>query len=124
MRVNDPHESATWVYEYDRGSNILSKKKYAYTAPGVTPSGTPVTYSYTYDNPYWKDMLTTFNGLGITSDAIGNPTAYNGWSLTWQAGRQLRYMANSVTRLWFNYDHAGLRTKKIKQVNNVNTLTY
>ena len=28
VRVNDPHENATWVYEYDRGGNITSKKKY------------------------------------------------------------------------------------------------
>ena len=30
IRVNDPHENATWVYSYDRGGNILSKAKYAY----------------------------------------------------------------------------------------------
>ena len=31
IRVNDPHENATWVYNYDRGGNILSKVRYAYT---------------------------------------------------------------------------------------------
>lgn len=31
IRVNDPHENATWAYSYDRGGNILSKAKYAYT---------------------------------------------------------------------------------------------
>ena len=31
VRVNDPHENATWVYNYDRGGNITSKVKYAYT---------------------------------------------------------------------------------------------
>ena len=30
IRVNDPHENATWVYSYDRGGNITSKAKYAY----------------------------------------------------------------------------------------------
>ena len=30
IRVNDPHENATWVYNYDRGGNITSKAKYAY----------------------------------------------------------------------------------------------
>ena len=29
IRVNDPHENATWVYNYDRGGNITSKVKYA-----------------------------------------------------------------------------------------------
>ena len=35
IRVNDPHENATWVYSYDRGGNILSKAKYAYTTGAV-----------------------------------------------------------------------------------------
>ena len=30
-RVNDPHENATWLYNYDRGGNILSKVKHAFT---------------------------------------------------------------------------------------------
>ena len=31
VRVNDPHENATWVYSYDLGGNIVSKARYAYT---------------------------------------------------------------------------------------------
>ena len=70
IRVDDGHENATWVYEYDRGGNILTKKKYAL---GMT-SGTPVeSKTFAYGNANWKDQLTAVNGIGITYDAIGNP---------------------------------------------------
>ena len=52
-RVNDPHENATWVYAYDRGSNMTSKVRYAYTTG--TPSGGQTT-AFTYDSA-WKDRL-------------------------------------------------------------------
>lgn len=29
IRVNDPHENATWVYNYDGGRNITSKVNWA-----------------------------------------------------------------------------------------------
>ena len=57
IRVNDPHENATWVYNYDRGDNILSKVKYAYTTGTL---GTAVeTIPYTYGDANWKDKLTS-----------------------------------------------------------------
>lgn len=37
IRVNDPHENATWVYNYDRGGNITSKDKYAYIVGELPP---------------------------------------------------------------------------------------
>ena len=42
VRVNDPHDTTSgntgtaWVYNYDRGENILSKVRYAYT-PNIDP---------------------------------------------------------------------------------------
>ena len=57
IRVNDPHENATWVYNYDRGGNILSKVKYAYTTGTV---GTALeTIPYVYGDSNWKDKLTS-----------------------------------------------------------------
>ena len=61
--VNDPHENATWVYSYDRGGNITSKAKYAYTTGTL---GTAVeTIPYTYGDSNWKDKLTAYNGTAI-----------------------------------------------------------
>ena len=91
IRVDDPHENATWVYSYDRGGNILSKAKYAYTTGAL---GTAVeTIPYTYGDANWKDKLTAYNGVPITYDAIGNPLNDGTRTYTWSAGRQLRHIS-------------------------------
>ena len=77
IRVNDPNDptagegGTTWLYNYDRGGNILSKTYHAYTTgtPGVAHD--TILYSYTDNN--WKDKLTAYDGQTITYDAIGNP---------------------------------------------------
>ncbi len=128
-RVNDPNDpiahnegalsndGTTWIYVYDRGGNILSKTAYDYTTGAV---GTAVrTWLYEYNDANWKDKLTKFDGNTITYDAIGNPLSDGIWTYTWQAGRQLKSMSNAATGVTveFTYNHAGLRTKKVKKVN-------
>ena len=54
--------SDVYAYTYDNGGNILS----------VSKNGT-VEKTYTYGNSGWKDLLTAYNGTGISYDAIGNP---------------------------------------------------
>ena len=120
VRVNDPHENATWIYSYDRGGNIQNKAKHAYTTEeelGEAIESIP----YTYGDANWKDKLTAYNGVSITYDAIGNPLSDGTWTYEWQAGRQLKRMTNATTgvTMEFTYNHAGLRTKKVKKVNGV-----
>ena len=132
-RVNDPNDptaynegaptnnGTTWLYAYDRGGNILSKAAYAYTTGTV---GTAVrTWLYEYNDTNWKDKLTKFDGNTITYDAIGNPLNDGTWTYTWQAGRQLKSMSKTeggdTVTMEFTYNHAGLRTKKVKKVNGV-----
>ena len=111
IRVNDPHENATWVYNYDRGGNITSKVKYAYTTGTV---GTAIeTIPYVYGDSNWKDKLTSYNGQTITYDAIGNPLNDGTWTYTWQAGRQLKQMSAEGTSVSFKYDHNGMRVQKV-----------
>ena len=111
IRVNDPHENATWVYNYDRGGNILSKVKYAYTTGAV---GTAIeTIPYVYGDSNWKDKLTSYNGQTITYDAIGNPLNDGTWTYTWQAGRQLKQMNAEGASVSFKYDHNGMRVQKV-----------
>ena len=110
VRVNDPHENATWVYEYDRGGNITSKVRYAYTT-GTLGAGLQ-TISYVYDDSNWRDKLSYYNGVKINYDAIGNLTNDGVWTYTWQAGRQLKQMTKSGMTVDFAYDHNGLRTQK------------
>lgn len=91
IRVNDPHEGATWVYAYDRGGNILSKTRYAFTTG--TPGNAVETIPYAYGDSNWKDKLTAYNGVPITYDAIGNPLFDGERTYTWGAGRQLRHIS-------------------------------
>ena len=109
--MNDPHENATWVYNYDRGGNITSKVKYAYTTGTL---GTAVeTIPYAYGDANWKDKLTAYNGTAITYDAIGNPLNDGIWTYEWAVGRQLKKMSREGQSLTFKYDHNGMRIQKI-----------
>ena len=90
IRVNDPHENATWVYNYDRGGNILSKVKYAYTEGELDTAVETIPYAYGDSN--WKDKLTSYNGQAITYDAIGNPLNDGERQYEWEAGRRLKKM--------------------------------
>ena len=119
--MNDPHENATWVYNYDRGDNILSKVKYAYTTGTL---GTAVeTIPYAYSDSNWKDKLTAYNGTAITYDAIGNPLNDGNWTYEWTVGRQLKKMSKPGKEIEFKYDFNGLRTQKIITENGVTTTT-
>ena len=117
IRVNDPHENATWIYNYDRGGNILSKVRYAYTA-GTLGTALEI-IPYTYGDANWKDKLTAYNGTAINYDAIGKPLNDGTWAYTWNAGRQLAQMSKAGATIQFKYDHNGLRVGKI--VNGVET---
>ena len=109
-RVDDTQENATWVYTYDQGGNILSKKKYAL---GVT-SGTAVeSKTFTYGNSNWKDQLTAVNGTPITYDNIGNPTNDGTWEYEWEKGCQLKKMVKTGETVEFKYNENGLRIQKV-----------
>ncbi len=116
IRANDPYDTTagsagtTWVYSYDLGGNMTSRKAYAYTTGTV---GTAVqTISYTYGDSNWKDKLTAYNGAGITYDAIGNPTSDGTWTYTWAKGRQLQSMSKSGSSVSYTYNEDGLRVQK------------
>ncbi len=69
--------------------NRTSKKTYDYTT-GDLASLDYTEVSYSYDNA-WGDQLTAVDGATISYDAIGNPTYWNTYALTWH-GRQLKEM--------------------------------
>lgn len=102
---------ALGIYSYDRGGNILSKARYAYTIGELGTAAQVVPYAYGDAN--WKDKLTAYNGKSITYDAIGNPLTDGTWTYQWQAGRQLKQMTKSGTTIQFKYDHNGLRVSKV-----------
>ena len=70
------------------------------------------TETYTYGNAAWGDQLTAVGSTAIAYDAIGNPTTYNGYSLTWD-GRQPKKMEKTNSVIEFLYNADGIRTNKI-----------
>ena len=108
-RVDDKVQDLTVVYVYNEGGNLVSRTNYKYT------TGTPLllkrTWLYTYDST-WKDQLAYYDAKRIQYDTVGNPTSYNGWSFTWEAGRQLASMSKSGMDIAYQYNADGLRTKK------------
>ena len=93
----------TYTYTYDTYGNIRS------VSDGVN------TYTYTYGDSNWKDLLTAYCGQSITYDQIGNPTHwYNGNNFTWVNGRRLATITASSggTVASYTYDVDGLRQTK------------
>ncbi len=119
IRVNDQNDTTsgttgtTWVYTYDRGGNILEKKRYAYTTGTVGTVKETVTYTYGDSN--WKDKLTKYNGTDISYDNIGNPTDDGTWKYYWEKGRQLKGLSDLNSddpTIVFKYNSEGLRVQK------------
>ncbi|MBP3560402.1 MAG: RHS repeat-associated core domain-containing protein, partial [Clostridia bacterium] len=105
VRENDQKNNVTYTYEYLNG-NILSKKQYAYTTGAL---GEVVnTINYGYGDNVWKDLLTSYNGMNITYDNIGNMTSFNGKTYSW-LGRQLQSISGLAT---YTYNMDGQRIGK------------
>ncbi len=92
------------MYTYDASGNIATKTEY--NINNLT-NGTVKTY--TYGNSVWRDQLTGYTGYGaFVYDTCGNPTTYDGKSLIWEKGRQLKQFGTNT----FKYNGEGIRTNK------------
>ena len=113
IREDNLDLNKTIVYSYDLGGNLTSTKEYAYQT-GAAVTGTPTaTNTYTYGDSNWQDKLPAYNGNTISYDQIGNPTSYyNGFTFTWQKGRQLASASNGSTSVSYTYNNDGYRTSK------------
>ena len=112
LRENNQAADKTWVWTYDNAGNILSKAEYEYTTESledVTPTDT-ISYAYTDDN--WGDLLTSYDGVDIDYDEIGNPVDDGTWEYAWQHGRELERMSDGTTTWTFTYDANGMRTSR------------
>ena len=128
----------TRTYEYDNAGNITSITQTRKTlSPLPNPGFGPIiktsstessvvtsTKTLEYANSQWGDLLTSFNGVTITYDAIGNPLSYyNGtsYTFTWEGRRLIGAVSGSNT-MSFEYNDEGIRTSKT--VNGVTTTYY
>ena len=100
-----------YAYTYDNGGNITGKTKNG------------VSVSYGYGNAEWKDLLTSYNGVSLSYDAIGNPLSWvHGETFTWSGGRQLTGVTKNSGSISYTYNDDGIRTGKT--VNGVRTDYY
>jgi hypothetical protein len=110
IREDNQVLNKTFVYTYDKGGNILSKVQYPYTTGTLGDPTATVDCGYTDSN--WKDKLTSYKGQGITYDAVGNPLTYNGYTYTWERGRELAGLNGNGLTTSYKYNSDGIRTKK------------
>lgn len=110
IREDNPTLGKSYVYAYDSGGNITSKKEYAYTT-GTLGSATK-TSTYTYGNTTHKDRLTSWAGKSYAYDTAGNPTTYKGESMTWKSGRLLVSYTKGGKTVEYAYDGEGIRKTK------------
>jgi len=119
VRENNQAGGFTHTWAYDNAGNIQTRTEYAYTTGTL---GTPTdSVTYTYADETWGDLLTAYDGAAITYDGIGNPNALDGWSFTWEHGRELVTMSNGTTTWTNTYNADGLRTKR---TNGTTTYSY
>ena len=93
----------TYTYTYDAGGNLTTRTKNGETAA-----------VYGYSSVDWKDLLTSYNGVGIAYDGIGNPLNWKaGESFTWSNGRQLTGITKDGRSITYSYSESGERTSKV-----------
>lgn len=109
VRVNDPHENKTWVYEYDRGGNMTRRIQYPYTTGTLGTAASTNTYAY---DGTWKDQLTSNGSYPLTYDGSGNLKTYAGWVYEWEAGRQLVKQTQNEKVVTYDYDYNGMRIRQ------------
>ena len=124
--VNETNEllGVTNVYFYDNAGNITGMSSYALDDDGNTTQEKLKERSYGYSTSSWGDLLTSFNGISITYDNIGNPlTYYNGdeYIFSW-TGRRLTGATKWSNTYSFTYNDDGIRTSKT--VNGITTKYY
>lgn len=95
----------TIEYTYDLTGNITSKKEYEYKTTNLLKEIT-----YTYDSN-WLDLLTSYDGKTVTTDAIGNLLTYDGNTYTWINGRSLASISGTK-QIAYTYNESGIRTSK------------
>jgi len=111
IRENNEAAGKTWVWTYDDAGNITSRKEYAYNTG--TLSGTATTVNYGYSTSTWGDLLTSFKGKTVYSDAIGNITSITGYrSYSWEHGRQLKQSTFNGSTWNYLYNADGMRYKR------------
>ena len=117
----------TASYSYDNQNQLTSEIRggvttnYSYDGAGNLRSRTKgsQTDTFTYGNSSFPDLLTAYNGMGITYDAAYRPIVwYNTTYFDWAYGTQLTRIldGNSDTVALYSYTTEGLRIQKVTDI--------
>jgi len=101
-----------YEYYYDKSGNITNALRHR--------GDTTQESQYTYGNATWGDLLTKYNGVNISYDAIGNPINWrNAGSLMWQGRRLALFSHINGEQYMYTYNSDGIRTgKQIRNADN------
>lgn len=112
IRENSVAQNQTITYTYDAGGNITSKKVYAYTTAEDLSGLSYTETTWSYNDPYWKDLLTSYKGQTIEYDDWGRPSTYrDNMYLMWEA-RNLQIAYTPTHMLGFGYNADNIRWNK------------
>ncbi len=120
IRESDYSRNLNIEYNYDNYGNLLTV-----TTKRLDNNELIEINNYGYNNSNWLDQLSSYNGINITYDTIGNPiTIGNDISMNWINGRELNNYSNESAGLnvSYKYNANGIRTSKI--VNGIETKYY
>ncbi|MBQ8322323.1 MAG: hypothetical protein IJX92_08190 [Clostridia bacterium] len=106
FREDNLSQSRTYVWVYDGAGNIEREDVYQTDFDDVLDSTYYGAKEYGYAEN--SDRLTSYNGMSMTYDEIGNPIRYRDNRLVWQNGTQLASYGN----ITFAYNSDGMRTSK------------
>ncbi len=112
IRENNHTLNKTRVYSYDLGGNLTRIREYDFTTETTLPESPVKTITGTFD-PVWKDKLTSWNGISMTYDAMGNMLTKGDTVYTWTQGRKLASVSGNGHQSQYFYDHTGMRVQKI-----------
>ena len=110
IRENNQKREKTWAWTYDDAGNILSKTEYAYTTGELGEPTDTILYGYTDGS--WGDLLTSYDGVTLSYDGIGNLLSDGTWTYTWEHGRELVSIAKDDKTWTYTYDANGMRTSR------------
>ena len=111
IREDDPIAGTSREFQYRSSGQMFLEAQVPYTTGNLSWYEPTVLYS---GDSNWEDMLTDVNGQTITRDSIGNMLSFDGYTYTWEHGRELAAMADSTGTWAFTYDANGMRTKRVK----------
>ncbi len=113
IREDNQVSNRTIVYIYDKGGNILTEKTYKYTTDPNLENYTPIyTDNYEYNDPIWKDKLTSFGGDAVEYDGLGNIVKCGSTEYTWDCNGHLICETSYGKDVTLKYNDQGIRTEK------------